>query len=168
MDAAAVTGATLNRAVMVLLILAVAACTPGPERGNPLRTMAEDQANAVVQSYAQAAATLLHAELVSYATNRAPCEGRQGEISTDGRYYVSAHAQIPLAEGTHVERLTAVRDEWAGRGFEITDHRTFADGVTGVVAATNPADGVQISLESGVPPTALALLVLTPCYRSNT
>ena len=82
-------GATTIRArvvrVTLPLILVVAACPPDPERGDPVRTMAEDQANGVVQSYAQAAATLLQAELVSYTTNRAPCEGRQGEIATDGR-----------------------------------------------------------------------------------
>ena len=159
------TGAGPSRAAAAMLILALTACSTTSDKDDRLRTMAEAEAKSLIQSYADAAATSLHGELRNSLVGPAPCEGRQGELATDGRYYVAGHAQIPLAEGTHVETLRAVRDAWAARGYEITDHRTFPDGATGVVAATNPADGVQISLESGVPPTAVALLVLSPCYR---
>ena len=144
--------------------LALVACSPSG-KDDPLPTMTETQARELVDTYARTVAATLGSELTNYNPPlRLACEGKGGEVATDGRFYVMGSAQLPVAAEEQVASLQRIRDDWAGRGYEITDDRTFPDGATGVVAAVNPADRVQVSVESTVPPTHFALLVLTPCY----
>jgi hypothetical protein len=156
--------ARVGRLAALLLALVLTACTDKAQGEPPLQTMTEAQARALVQSYADAAAASVSSELANYTASKAACQGRNGETAADGRFDVAAVAQIPLAADQHVATLQRIHDDWAAKGYEITDHRTFSDGTSGVVAARNPADRIQISLESTVPPTALALMVVTPCY----
>jgi hypothetical protein len=97
-----------------------------------------------------------------YGTNPAPCQGRNGELADDGRYYVQGTYRIALAPGSHIAALTAMRDRWVGQGLELRDFRTLADGGA-TVSARNPADGVQVTLMSTSPPSGVAVIIVSPC-----
>jgi hypothetical protein len=50
-----------------------------------------------VKSYADATATAVGGQLDNWETVPAPCEGRNGQVATDGRWNLSGHANIPAA-----------------------------------------------------------------------
>ena len=64
-----------------------------------------------------------------------------------------------------VDTVAKGRDTFKADGYEITDDRVA--GGQGVLAAKAP-DGYGFYLQSTSPPTALALLVNSPCHRSPT
>jgi hypothetical protein len=55
-------------------------------------------------------------------------------------------------------------DPQRSKGYQVRDFRMFND-TEGVVSVENPQDEVQVSVQSTRPPTALAVLIVTPCYR---
>jgi hypothetical protein len=71
---------------------------------------------------------------------------------------------MPLPAARHPATLAQLRDSWAAQGYKIKSFRMFSD-IEGVVVAENPADEVEVAVTSTVPPTAVAVLVLSACYR---
>ena len=134
---------TLLRACAAVLVLApAAACT---------HTQTEKEQPTDMKTASEAAA----------ATG-----GRGGEmdekiLTVQGAYNVN------LAPDKHVETLARIREKWRAQGWTITEDTTSANGKEGALAAKTNSDGYSISLTSTSPPTAFALLVNSPCYRST-
>jgi hypothetical protein len=125
--------------------------------------MSEPDAKALVDRYAKQIIAELGAEPARTALNVAACRGKNDEVAADGRFDIQANYQIPLTEGTHRATLGRLRDEWVKQGYELNDNRTFKeDEIT--VDVRNPTDGIQISLTSTRPATAVAVTIITPCY----
>jgi hypothetical protein len=154
----------------VVVLLAATGCsggknTPGGKE-SPLPTKPEAEITQLVKSYADTAAAAVGGPLQKWETVAAPCEGRNGETATDGRWNLTGHANIPLARDQHVTVLTRLRDQWKQQGYEINEFRTFPpDNKTGALTARNPQDHISISLESDAPGTSFTLLIATPCYK---
>ncbi len=117
-----------------------------------------------VRDHAQAVAKLVGADAADHETGVAtsPCLGPDGQPAPGGRFYAQGNYQLPVA-GDHAAVLARLRDTWQEQGWSIKEFRMFNEG-EGTVSAENPADGIQVAAESSRPPTALALLVITPCY----
>jgi hypothetical protein len=130
------------------------------------RAMTEQQAGDLVRGYAAAIATVVGVDAGQTETRVAPsaCENSQGLTADDGRFYVQGNWQMPLPPGEHASTLERLRDGWAGKGYEIKKFHMFSD-TEGVVIAENPVDEVEMMVESGVPPIAVAVMIMTPCYR---
>jgi hypothetical protein len=77
---------------------------------------------------------------------------------------MSGHARIPLPEGDHLAALNRLHSQWSVLGYRVSGPQVYLDGVTGEVSALNPTDQVSVSVQSIRPATALALLLLTPCF----
>jgi hypothetical protein len=92
------------------------------------------------------------------------CENSRGEPAEDGRFYVQGNWQMPLAPADHAATLVRLHDEWAAQGYAIKKFQMFSEN-EGVVIAENPVDEVEVLVESGVPPIAVAVLIMSPCYR---
>ncbi|MEV1286337.1 hypothetical protein [Micromonospora sp. NPDC049679] len=152
-------------AMLCALLLAGAACTGNKGKGDDVDIRSEADVTRQVQQYAEQTATAVGSTLTNAAASSAPCEGRAGELSED-IYYVQGTYQLPLAPDKHLATLARIRDQWRGQGYTITEDRTFPDSAEGTVAAKTPTDGYRISLESTSPPTMLALLIHSDCYRS--
>jgi hypothetical protein len=123
-------------------------------------------ATALVERYRQRVVALLGCEAEAAVVGCAPCQGRGGELAADGRFYVQGNYRVPVAVGTHIATLGRLRGTWIGEGYELTDFRTFAGRDEATVDVRNPDDGVQISLISSRPPTAVQVIIVTPCLRS--
>lgn len=141
--------------------VALAGCTT---EGANVESKTEADVTAAVQQRAETVATLIGQALREPATNASPCTGRLGEndrqvFTVQGAYHLSMPAERQL------ETVAKVRDTFKADGYEITDDRVVAG--QGVLAARAP-DGYSFYLQSLSPPTALALLVNSPCYRSPT
>lgn len=151
--------------VACALLLALTGCSIliGKEDDMEIRTVpdASDQVNHLAQ---QVADLVGDTKLEEASTNDAPCSGRWGELAED-IFYILGTYQVPLPHEEHIPTLARLRDHWQQQGYTIRDHRTFSHDNTGSLAVTTP-DGYKIRLMSTVPPTALALFVSTPCYKS--
>jgi hypothetical protein len=146
------------------VLLAATACSSKEEK--PMLTKRQADVVAMLKSYGDSAATTVGAPLEKWETLAAPCEGSNGDLSTDGRFQMTGHANIMLPEDQHAATLQRLHDQWQKLGYQITEFRLFPpDNRTGAVSARNPADDVGISLQSTVPSTAFALLIATPCYK---
>jgi len=156
----------LVAAGMTGALIGLAGC--GLERDDTvddMPTMSEAEVIRRVDQYADQVAALVGGEHTPSKANSAPCTGRAGETDERIRYVLGTY-QIPLAEEKHIETLARVRDEWRAKGWTITDDRTLPDGVTGILAAKTNSDDYSVRLVSTEPPTALALLIHSTCYRS--
>lgn len=156
----------LRRAFAALLtvgVFALAGCTSQKEK--PMQVKTQAQAEVLVRGHAAAVAAVLGVKAADHETGvkPAPCQGKGGEVAKDGRFYTQGNYQLPLPASEHPRVLAALRDRWQRDGYRIKEFRMFNE-TEGTVAAENPADEVQISAESTRPATALALLILTPCY----
>ena len=141
--------------------VALAGCTT---EGANVESKTEADVTAAVQQRAEKVATLIGQALREPATNASPCTGKLGEndrqvFTVQGAYNLTMPAEQQL------ETVAKVRDTFKADGYEITDDRVVSG--QGVLAAKAP-DGYSFYLQSTSPPTALALLVNSPCYRSPT
>jgi len=155
-----------RRALAALLMvgaLALAGCTSQKEK--PMQVKTQAQAETLVRGHADAVAAMLGVKAADHETGvkPSPCQGKGGEVAKDGRFYMQGNYQLPLPAGEHPRVLAALRDQWQRDGYQIKEFRMFNE-TEGTVAAESPADEVQISAESTRPATALAVLILTPCY----
>ncbi|HZM80064.1 MAG TPA: hypothetical protein VFC19_30385 [Candidatus Limnocylindrales bacterium] len=130
------------------------------------RTMTEQQAGNVVRAYATAIATVVGVDARRTETLVTPmaCENEFGQLAEDGRFYVQGTWQMPLPPGEQAAALARLHDGWAAQGFEIKQFEMFSE-TEGVVIAENPVDEVEVMVESGRPPIAVAVMVMTPCYQ---
>ncbi|MET3425679.1 hypothetical protein BJ973_004891 [Actinoplanes tereljensis] len=126
-----------------------------------METKSIDDAKAVVQAKAEGIAGQIGGALTNPALNDAPCTGKRGESGGDEVYFIQGGYQIALPAAEHVATAAKLRDQWKAAGWTITDDRTV--GSAAILAATTP-DEFRVDLESTVPPSALALLVYSPCY----
>jgi hypothetical protein len=150
-------------AAALLAAAGLTACTTGGA-GTSVPTRAEADVTAEVNRYAQQVAEVIGGtRLDNPTTSPAQCTGKGGQFSADV-FYVQGAYQLPLPVEQHRAALTTVRDRWKSDGLNITQDRTFANG-GGEVSARNPADGYTLTLTSGKPPTILALIVHSGCYR---
>lgn len=132
------------------------------------RTTTEEQARKVVRDHAAAIARVVGVDAAQTETlvSRAPCENERGELADDGRFYVQGSWQMPLPPGEQAATLVRLHDGWAAQGYHIKKFQMFSQ-TEGVVIAENPVDEVEVMVESGVPPIAVAVLIMTPCYRPS-
>jgi hypothetical protein len=154
--------------VPVSVLLAATGCSGDSDKmeDRPLQTMREADVVQLVKAYADSTAATLGGRLENWSTVSMPCQGAGGDLTTDGRWTLSGHAQIRVPEDRHAVTLRRLRDLWTGQGYRITEFRTFPpDNRQGRLIGSNPADGVSISLQSTTPPQAFAVLILTPCYK---
>jgi len=130
------------------------------------RTMTREQASQLVRAYAAGIATVVgvDARQTEIGVNCLACENSLGEFADDGRFYVHGVWQMPLPSREQAATLVRLHDGWAAQGFQIKKFEMFSD-AQGVVMAENPIDEVQLMVDSTVPPTAVAVVVLSACYR---
>ena len=130
------------------------------------RTMTEQQAIELVRVHAAAIATVVGVDARQTETlvSRAACENIRGELADDGRFYIQGNWQMPLPAAEQASTLARLRDGWAAQGYGIKKFQMFSDD-EGLIIAENPVDEVELMVESGVPPIALAIVIITPCYR---
>jgi hypothetical protein len=154
---------------VLVAVIATTACTSSspPKENKPVQTETKAAAVSRAESYAQNAAISAGSTVQNWQTASAPCEGRGGEVATDGRWNLTASANVPLAKDQHATVLQRLRDQWQQQGYEIKDFRTIPpDNQQAVLSARNPTDGISITISSTAPPsTALAVIVGTPCYK---
>ncbi len=125
----------------------------------------ETEAKALVQQYADQVSALIGSRLEEPTLSSSACSGKGGEsdrqiFSIQGAYQIA----VPTEQQTAT--FNRVRDAWKANGYTITDDRTIKTN-DGVLAAKTP-DGVDIDIETTRPPTAVALLIHSPCFKSPT
>jgi hypothetical protein len=79
---------------------------------------------------------------------------------------VSGAYQLLVPADRQGAALAAVKKYALGEGYTLEREHSLPDG-TGTVTVSNPRDGHTITVMSGEPP-AMAVLVNSPCYRSET
>ncbi|GIH07317.1 hypothetical protein Rhe02_53840 [Rhizocola hellebori] len=128
--------------------------------------MTEDEAGEYARAYAEAVAAVIGGDAAESETrvSPAPCENSRGEPAGDGRFYVQGNWQMPLPAAEHPGTLERLREMWEAEGYQIKRFQMFNE-VEGVIIAENPSDQVEVIVESTMPPTALAVVVMTPCYQ---
>lgn len=153
--------------LLVLPLLLVAACTDSKD-DNQVKSASTADVTNVVNDYANRTAALAGdgLELQNAETNPGPCEGRAGELSEEVQSVLGGY-QLTLPVEQHHAALQRVRDGWRQQGFEVKQDRDLGNG-EGRLTVHNPADDYTITLQSTKPPTMLALLVTSPCYRVTT
>jgi hypothetical protein len=150
-------------AVAAVAAAALTACTSST--GADVESKSEADATAAVQQHADRIAGVLGSPLLNPSTNPGPCSGQRGETGRD-IFAVQGAYQVTMPVEKHTGTLARLRDLWKADGYTITDDRSFGDGA-GVLAARSP-EGYSVNVESTSPPSALALLVHSPCFRSPT
>jgi hypothetical protein len=150
------------------VLLTLAGCSDRTGKDDAMKTISEADAISQVNRYAQSVADLIGtSKPENPKASGAACEGKAGEFSEDV-YYVQGSYQIPLPNEQHVATLGRLRDQWRERGYTVKDDRTFPEQNRGILVVNDPADGYTVWIQSTKPPTALALIIHTPCYRSPT
>jgi hypothetical protein len=130
------------------------------------RTMTEEQAIALVRTHATAIAAVVGVDARQTETLMSPgaCQNSAGETAPDGSFFVQGNWQMPLPSYSHATTLLRLHSDWVDEGYAIKKFQMFSEN-EGVIIAENPVDEVEVWIESGVPPIALALTILTPCYH---
>jgi hypothetical protein len=150
------------------VLLTLAGCSDPTGKDNTMKTIPEADAISQVNQYAQKVADLIgNTRLEDPAVSGAACEGKAGEFSEDV-YYVQGSYTVPLPNEQHIATLGRLRDQWRKEGYTVKDDRTFPDQNRGILVVNSPADGYTVWIQSTKPPTALALIIHTPCYQSPT
>jgi hypothetical protein len=121
-----------------------------------------------VRAYATAIGAIIGADPATTETRvgPAPCETSGSEV-TGNAYYIQGNWQMPLPPADHSGALARLRDSWVEQGYEIKRFHMFSD-TEGLVIAENPVDKFELMAESAAPPTAVAVVIMSPCYRSAT
>jgi hypothetical protein len=153
---------TLTTLLAPALLLAL----PQAATSRTYRTMTEAQAAALVRSHAAAIGAVLGVDAKAAETRvgRAACESSTGDIARDGRFFIQGNWQMRLLAAEHPVVLVRLRDLWSAQGYKIKRFKMFND-IEGLIIAEDPNDEVEIAVESGRPPIAVAVLILSPCYR---
>ena len=123
----------------------------------------ETEAKAFVQHYADQVSALIGSPLEEPAVSSSTCTGKGGEsdrqiFSIQGAYQIA----VPTEQQTAT--FNRVRDAWKANSYTITDDRAIQTN-DGVLTAKTP-EGVAIDLETTRPPTAVALIIHSPCFKS--
>jgi hypothetical protein len=163
---------TLQRLLTgILAAVTLTACTT--ITGANVDTKTEADATTAVQQYADQVADVAGSSLIDPATTASPCTGtgtgtgtgKLGEADRDVFTMQGAY-QIALPVEKHIDTISRLRDMWKANGYSITDDRTVG-GNRGVIAAKT-GDGFSFTVQSTTPPTMVAVLVHSPCYKSPT
>lgn len=155
--------------MMLLACLGLAGgLTACGDKGDDVQTVPQAETTRTVNLYAARTVTVMgdSRELANPRTNVAPCSGKRGELAGNV-YTVQGNYQVFVPEQEHLTTLRRLSDQWRSQGYTITNERTFPDGKGGEVTAINPADRFSITVTSGQPAIAFALIVSSPCYRST-
>ena len=156
-------------------VIVVAGCTAGNGAENrkngkdDVKQVSQADARALVERYAHVVATAVGAAPTpagGLKTVANPCEGGSGEVS-DAVYSMLGSLQVTLPETEQLSTLAQLRDRWTAQGYTVTEDRTFPDGRRGTLTVRNPGDDVEIALNSTTEAKALAIMITTPCYRSD-
>jgi hypothetical protein len=158
---------TRRTAVAVLATLTILGTVSGcGGKEEALQTKSQAQVESMLKSYGDGVAQVIGQPLRNWKTVAAPCEGRNGETATDGRFDMTGGANISLGSDGYPVTLQRLRDHWQQQGYEVDDFRIIPPPHEGgSVSVRNPADGVTMTVQSTATGTSLALLVATPCYR---
>ncbi|MDG4791223.1 hypothetical protein O7626_35905 [Micromonospora sp. WMMD1102] len=143
----------------------LAGCGSG-RNGDDMREVNQADASELVEGYGRQVFGAVHAPAQGLDPIPNPCDGSFGEVSGTV-YSMVGHGQIPVPAAEQVGTLARLRDHWQRHGYSVEEDRVFPDGRTGTVAVRNPVDGVRIRVTSTEPPTMFALMISTPCYRSD-
>jgi hypothetical protein len=129
--------------------------------------MSEEQARAKVRDYAAAIAAVVgvDAKEAEMGVSRLACGNWRGEFARDGRFYVHGIWQMPLPAAEHPTTLERLRESWAAQGYIIKRYRMLDD-IRGSIIVENPSDEAELSVVSTVPPSAVAVMVMSACYRA--
>jgi hypothetical protein len=151
----------LTTASLLAALALTAACT---ERDADVETQDPAAAEQIVDQYAQASLTYSgQAKFSTSSIHPSPCEGKNGE-SSDTIYTMVGIYQLLVPGADQLAMLNRLRDAWRAQDYTITSQRTFPPGGRGEITATNPNDGVLLTLRSGLPP-AMLLTINTKCRR---
>jgi hypothetical protein len=139
---------------------------PPDARVRTYRTMSEEQASAQVRDYAATIAAVVGADAkeTERGVSRLACANWRGDFARDGRFYIHGVWQMPLPADKHPSTLERLRESWAAQGYIIKGFK-MSDDIRGSVVAENPSDEVELSVVSTVPPSAVAVMVMSACYR---
>ncbi|HLL66302.1 MAG TPA: hypothetical protein VK453_11225 [Micromonosporaceae bacterium] len=133
----------------------------GGRDGDDVKVMAETDVTRRVHQYAEEAVGLLdNLPLNNSAEVAAKCDKDGGEL-----FYVQGTYQVPMPIEEHFTTLAQIRDQWAAKGYQVTNQHNAPEG-TGTVTVTIPDDGYTITMQSAKPPQAFELLVRSACYRA--
>jgi hypothetical protein len=128
-----------------------------------MRTLADDEAAAVVHSHAEEVLALAGwAGFAAAASECAPCRGPEGPPATDASY-ASGSFQLLVPIEQQRPLVERVARGWAERGYTVTPVTGFPDGGAKATARTGD-QFVDLTLGSGQPP-AMVLVIVTACYR---
>lgn len=94
----------------------------------------------------------------------APCPGKHTDFAEGGVFYVAGGWQINLAPSRQVSTIRDIRDAWRARGFRIERYDEW-DGTRAVVEMEDARNGFALSVASTLPPTAVAIRVVSSCVR---
>ena len=153
-------------------VVTLAGCAAGSSQENgkmDVKRVSQADARALVEGYAHEVTTAVGTEPTPAGALKAlanPCEGRGGELSDDV-YSMLGSMQLSLPEAEQLATLARLRDRWTRQGYTVTEERTFPDGRRGTLTVRAPGDDVEISLNSTSEAKAIAVLISTPCYRSD-
>lgn len=123
--------------------------------------VSEEDTKRAVDEYAIHIATAAGGELKNIGVNAASCAGA-GDESSRSVYYVQGSSQVFVPEERHAAILASLWDSWRQQGFTMEVQRSASAGGSDELAVNSP-DGFRIRLISTEPPTALSLLIHSPC-----
>jgi hypothetical protein len=147
-------------------LLAVAACTSDSKGDGvtapPTPPVVDvSQAQQQVRDYADRLVTVIgDTKIRNGSADPAHCDGKP-----DDWYFVTGIYQTFVPAERHQDALKRVKEYAQQQGYTVKDENTFADR-TGDITVLNPGDGYTVSVSSGEPP-ALALIINSPCYRTD-
>lgn len=156
---------------LCIAVLTVAGCVnnPGDDEMQNLKTVPRAEAERMTDDHARRVVAMIGSgvKLNNPGHTTPPCDGAGGKTS-DTVYYAAGHYQIaPVQEDQQLPTLRRLREQWQQQGYTIKRDRVFPDGKTGELAVESPGDEFEIHLESTEPPIAFAVLISSPCYRSD-
>ncbi|WP_155123730.1 MULTISPECIES: hypothetical protein [unclassified Actinoplanes] len=140
--------------------------TPAAKKDQQMQVMKRTDAENLAKKLAEQVASLVGKPLTGWRTSSAACENTDGVVASDGRWDLSTGGNVEVARDDQVATLNKIRDDWTSRGYQITEFHLLPDGDTGgSTSALVPESGLTISVQSTVPRTGIAIIVVTPCYK---
>lgn len=146
--------------------LTLAGCSDPGEEFKDVRIATEDETKQAVTDIGQHIATVAGGELETIGVSPATCTGRNDETSRYV-YYVQGSFQVAAPQERHGAILAELWQSWQVQGYKQQTYKKAATGAWDELAVKGP-DEFWIRVMSTEPPTALSLLIHSPCLRSPT
>lgn len=159
--------ALVSRTLTALTVMiSLAACTTKDDTMTtaPTATLADTQAQ--VQSRLTTIVAAL--AVAAPAAGHNPAQAKIGPAPCGGsgpEYQVTATDSVLLDGAQHRTALAALRDQLTSHGYAVSSSHDFGDGVGGELNLRDEA-GYTATISSGKGNHGLAVIVVSPCYRT--